>query len=828
MWRFCDLHVHTTPNEQTKQAWDAGAWVAGAINRRLDVVAVTDHDHIEHITDAQAAASSTANELTVVPGVELSTDRGHVILLAPGETGSAVLGEFMLRIGARPGHQVGFDDLTATVSGRRSDGSPFAQHVVTIGAHVDMEGSLLAANNPLSLDGQIHRAESLHALEVCKSEVVQEWGRSGIKQTGAKLTLLQGSDRHRPDAGPDRATWLYLPQVTVSDLRHAFAVAESSVSLTSPPPSPQWAIESVSFSGGHHGDRRFEFCERTNALIGPPNSGKSLIIDALKFAFGVACDIPEVESTSLSRMQKCLPPGTMIEVGVRTPDGLRVISRTVGGSAPPRPPFRPIIFSQTELTRRGMATTPAIALLDLHVPGVDELKQDLAQRAQELEQVFSDIIPSAREARRLRDMIMNPQDGLEATTAELGRLVGTEEVASRATQTLLVAQWRLQALQAVGEWARSMASPASIVLPPKPQTTELLHLVPDEQLRQVARSTDEIVESHVRTAKDRMQEILSRDEAELKRLQAELYAELQQAGFEGGSEVASRLDELRRRVGDLETIRVKLAELDAKIESGIVQLREKLSLIERSRHALTRARRAACTAVNASMRTFFARVDPNGVTERLDGLIEDLKTGTYMRTDTRHRIRESLDRPRVLERAIRQLQGLPVAQSSVDDQDRITDEAIARSRHRDIARLACLWPGDALLLEAKTTPPTPFSQLTEGLRSLAVKEISFAASDLPVVSDQPEDAVPTRAVFESLVPTLRQQRLSRQFIVASHDANIVVASDTDRVCALASEEDGSPHTGSLFDPTIRRSALEHLEGGRAAFELRAARYRQLS
>lgn len=182
----------------------------------------------------------------------------------------------------------------------------------------------------------------------------------------------------------------------------------------------------------------------------------------------------------------------------------------------------------------------------------------------------------------------------------------------------------------------------------------------------------------------------------------------------------------------------------------------------------------------------------------------------------------------MLEYALRYLQSSEgEAEEPTSDQDRIVQEAIERGRLQDIARLACLWPGDALSLDRKTSPPTPFSELTEGLRALAIKEISFAASDLPVVSDQPEDAVPTRSVFDSLVPTLREQRTGRQFIVVSHDANIVVASDVERVCVLQANEDGSPHTGTLFDPVIRNAALEHLEGGQAAFKLRAARYEQL-
>ena len=79
----------------------------------------------------------------------------------------------------------------------------------------------------------------------------------------------------------------------------------------------------------------------------------------------------------------------------------------------------------------------------------------------------------------------------------------------------------------------------------------------------------------------------------------------------------------------------------------------------------------------------------------------------------------------------------------------------------------------------------------------------------------------------NLVPTLREQRADRQFIVISHDANIVVASDMEQITVLDATPDGSPYTGGLFDEVVRDAALEHLEGGREAFALRASLYDRL-
>jgi hypothetical protein len=140
-----------------------------------------------------------------------------------------------------------------------------------------------------------------------------------------------------------------------------------------------------------------------------------------------------------------------------------------------------------------------------------------------------------------------------------------------------------------------------------------------------------------------------------------------------------------------------------------------------------------------------------------------------------------------------------------------------------LAELAGSWPSDGLIIEARDDS-IPYGSLTEGMRALAIKEISFASSSLPVVTDQPEDAVPPQNVFQDLVPTLRKQRVNRQFILASHDANIVVAGDVERVIVLSGDRTEQDTTGSLYEPAVRVAAIDLLEGGHDAFELRRERY----
>jgi predicted metal-dependent phosphoesterase TrpH len=79
LWMKADLHLHTTASDGRLKPREL---VHLAVEIGLDVIAITDHDAVDGITEALAAALEFP-DLTVVPGVELSTDvpKGEVHIL---------------------------------------------------------------------------------------------------------------------------------------------------------------------------------------------------------------------------------------------------------------------------------------------------------------------------------------------------------------------------------------------------------------------------------------------------------------------------------------------------------------------------------------------------------------------------------------------------------------------------------------------------------------------------------------------------------------------------------------------------------------------------
>lgn len=122
--------------------------------------------------------------------------------------------------------------------------------------------------------------------------------------------------------------------------------------------------------------------------------------------------------------------------------------------------------------------------------------------------------------------------------------------------------------------------------------------------------------------------------------------------------------------------------------------------------------------------------------------------------------------------------------------------------------------------------------LSTGQKATAVLLLLLLESDAPLVVDQPEDDLDNRFITEGIVPKVRQEKRRRQFIFATHNANIPVLGDAELIAALsASGEAGRGRAeipaeceGSIDNAKVRELVEEILEGGREAFEMRRLKY----
>ena len=123
-------------------------------------------------------------------------------------------------------------------------------------------------------------------------------------------------------------------------------------------------------------------------------------------------------------------------------------------------------------------------------------------------------------------------------------------------------------------------------------------------------------------------------------------------------------------------------------------------------------------------------------------------------------------------------------------------------------------------------------QLSTGQKATAVLLLLLLESEAPLIVDQPEDDLDNRFITEGVVPRMREEKQRRQFIFATHNANLPVLGGAELILGLtAAGEAGAgqatiapEHSGSIDTPSVRELVEDLLEGGKEAFETRRLRY----
>ena len=140
-------------------------------------------------------------------------------------------------------------------------------------------------------------------------------------------------------------------------------------------------------------------------------------------------------------------------------------------------------------------------------------------------------------------------------------------------------------------------------------------------------------------------------------------------------------------------------------------------------------------------------------------------------------------------------------------------------------------------------------EMSPGKKALVLLKllISLANSKFPILVDQPEDDLDNRSIFNELIPFIRQKKIERQFIIVTHNANVVLGGDAEEVIVANQNGDNSPNRNTRFEyltgsiendipidknskyilenRSIQQHICDVLEGGKEAFDLRKKKYR---
>ncbi|MCB9701841.1 MAG: AAA family ATPase [Myxococcales bacterium] len=115
-------------------------------------------------------------------------------------------------------------------------------------------------------------------------------------------------------------------------------------------------------------------------------------------------------------------------------------------------------------------------------------------------------------------------------------------------------------------------------------------------------------------------------------------------------------------------------------------------------------------------------------------------------------------------------------------------------------------------------------RLSTGQKSSAILPILLLEGEAPLLIDQPEDNLDNSFISDAVIPQLREIKRQRQLIAITHNPNLPVLGDAERVIVM--EADGRSSRAIAQDDLhgTKEHILRLMEGGWEAFRLRQERY----
>lgn len=113
-----------------------------------------------------------------------------------------------------------------------------------------------------------------------------------------------------------------------------------------------------------------------------------------------------------------------------------------------------------------------------------------------------------------------------------------------------------------------------------------------------------------------------------------------------------------------------------------------------------------------------------------------------------------------------------------------------------------------------------FSKLSLGQQqSILLTILLYSKSNTPLIIDQPEDNLDSEFIYKTLVRNLRRVKEHRQVIIVTHNANIAALGDAELIIPLRSTNTKTSivDRGSIDSPETRKITCTILEGSEQAF-----------
>ena len=827
----------------------------------IRVVGLADHGNVADVRHLRNVLEQAG--VVVFPGFEIATtEKAHWVCLFPEGTTEQQLERYLGTLeltdpddGIRPS-RLGGHDLLSKVG--ELGGFCYAAHITSKNGVLHgkfnslwTDRLLLAAQIPRAVDDLDHGHKSI-ALN-----------KDPNYKRDHHMALINANDVVIPeDLRDSRATSLIkMTSPCFASFLMAFKDPQSRLRLNGEAQERYYSrIESVSIKGGYFDDFRADVSGHLNTIIGGRGTGKSTVLECIRYALDVSH-----KSTDAIRQGDEIVKENLGREGGRVTLKLRSsknhmkeyeVIRRYG--EPPRVrdskgkesslhPFKDLlpsveIYGQNEIHEIARDELARTRLLDRFLSESGDLDKKLKDGYQKLKENTEQLTKTQARKEEVEERIERlpkleeqvkqfQEQGLEKQLEVLPLLEKERQIGPRIAEEVKRVRDSHRAFE---ESLPDLVFLNDTVLENLPHRAviERGRGILTKLKKQLSQKSLEI-EQLVSTAEKQVEELLHQLREALSSSELEIeneFSKLPAVAGKSGKEVGRTYQRLLRQIEEVKPAQAKLQNL-SRLVADIEQTRRNLlGEISDIRSARTDAKRAAVQKLNRRLsEKVRIELKADGLRTPLRDFLMGLpgigETKSKWVQDAEHLTIAGLAAAiRNEEKALMRKQwGLTAG--AADALIRMTPQQVYELEHIDLE--------DQISIELNVAHEgrkyRPLNKLSTGQQCTAILHLLLLDNHDPLIMDQPEDNLDNAFIAERIVQELRAAKTERQFLFATHNANIPVFGDAEWIGVCSVSEDGGAEMpidkqGSIDDSEICKQVTSLLEGGREAFLQRSDKY----
>ncbi len=840
------------------------------VTNKVEIVGIADHGSVERIDNLRAILEKVS--ICVFPGFEIaSTEKIHMVCLfepgTPITTLNRYLGNLDMTDSSDPVHPSNFSCLELGKKILDLGGIWYAAHMTGNNGLLKLDGpgdnyKHIWENEHIVLAGQIPGLKKdlpENYLKIIDNINVDYY-------RNRKIAVINARDVFLPEDISNASSTCHIKMTlpSIEALKQAFFDPESRIRLQAEiehhPPS---RIIAIAWEGNFLDGIRIHLGENLNALIGGRGTGKSTIIETIRYAFNKAPLGEEARKACLEILKSNMGSGTQVSLKIasQTRLGKEFIIRRRFGDPPEvfddagmLSQFSPNelmpglqILGQNEIIEIARNTASQYELIKKFIPDSAALQKRIAEirkklsdnRMRLLKQLgeLEEITAQLNRLPKLAEQVASYQQlELEKKLAAAGKIGRETQIVERIKTDLSTVNEAIEKLTSASALDLTYLSPQSIAELPNKKYFEQFREILEKLTADIAPIAQNL-KSMFDQSKAQLNTVgknWSEAKASIEREVEIAIGSLPDIAGKKGREIG---DEYTRLLKEIETIRPLEAKkaITEKLVKDCEQERLEL-LSEWAEVHFERFRMSAKAAAELSDNELKGKLEISVLQCTRREALKNFLTGFEGIGEQGVRWVDEID----------SLMIKTLVENIKAGKDKLLDEYKQYGMKTSVAdRLAGMPRAKLLELQEIELDDTVFielniahstgkadyrqlDKLSTGQKCTAILHLLMLQSNEPLIVDQPEDNLDNAFIAERIVADLRDNKCRRQFLFATHNANIPVFGDAEWIGVLEAENRKATlldeYVGSIDKPSVQEAVKQVLEGGKVAFETRKTKY----